>query len=703
MSRIKEIPRIKIEEEEDIDELDNFKEEVVSKYTRTPFVSSVSGTKTKDVIPILGIKRSVSSYDTLRAPNDRDVVDQENVKRYGTKYPEFLPREKRQSNEVNEVIATMPSIEQKHQAVYRSAAGSSSVEETIEAPIVYELPKTDATEIFYKKRDSENYDSSPNDILDYDNEKLVYDMPVESEEENDVVHNSAMDDIELSFEEDDKTEIEDLPEYGFKREPKPVKTHKVFKKLKYSKPPLDLVKFKQFTQEKDLSDARKRREIIERTLEEFKIPGHVSDVTKGPRFTLFEIKLDPGVRVERVKSLELNLQANLETNSIRILAPIPGKSTVGIEVSNEVPELVLFGDLLKNPEFLKDKNPLNVILGLDVTGRPVYLNIEKMPHGLIAGTTGSGKSVCIYSIITSILYKADPNEVKLLLVDPKLSLVVFDEVPHLIAPVITDVKYVSNILKWIVDEMENRFSLFKNYRSTEITEYNKYAEENRMEKLPKIVIVIDEFGDLLITDGGTIEHYIQRITQKARAAGIHLIVSTQRPSADIIKGTIKANLQTRIAFKVATGVDSRVVLDKEGAESLLGNGDMLYNNGVKETRVQGAFLTIQEIQAVCNFAREKSSPDYLLTEEELKQEYEQESNDDMGVNDELFGKIAKYVVANNMASINAVQKSFNIGFNRAQNIMNSLENLHIVSENQGSKPRKVLIKIDELEYILENI
>ncbi|MDD3382405.1 MAG: DNA translocase FtsK [Bacilli bacterium] len=704
MSQIKEIPRLPIDDETDEEIQSQQVEPVEKRFTRTRFVSSVSGTKNKDVIPILGVKRAVSSYDTLRSPNFRSEVDEENIRKYGTKYPEFLPAEKKRNSESDEVMATMESVEQRKSAIYRPL-NSPVVEET-EEPAVYEMPKEEPTEIFYKKRESDfKTVEIDEDTLVYENEKTAYDITRDNDEnEDNQVVMTSMDDIELSYEEESVNTIDELPEYEFKAPEKPVKTHKSFKKLKYSKPPLNLVSFKGFAKEKDLSDARRRREIIEKTLSDFSVPGHVSDVTKGPRFTLFEVKLEPGIRVEKVKTLELSLQANLETNSIRILAPIPGKPTVGIEVSNENPELVLFGDLLKNPEFLKDDNPLNVILGLDVTGSPVYLNIEKMPHGLIAGTTGSGKSVCINSIITSILYKADPNEVKLLLVDPKLTLVLFDEIPHLIAPVITDVKYAAGILKWIVDEMENRFALFRNHRLTDITQFNKYADDNgTVEKIPKLVIIMDEFGDLLINDSGTIEHYIQRITQKARSAGIHLIVSTQRPSADIIKGSIKANLQTRIAFKVATGVDSRVVLDKEGAESLLGNGDMLYNNGTREIRVQGAFLSAQDIQSVCDYAREKAHPDYLLTEEELKQEYEQETVEELGIKDELFSKIAKFVVNNNMASINTIQKTFSIGFNRAQSIMNALENLHIVSENLGSKPRKVLIKIDELEDILNNI
>ncbi|MGI6710614.1 MAG: DNA translocase FtsK [Bacilli bacterium] len=704
MSKIKEIPKLPVEDDFEEEQQNKQVKTMEKKFTPTPFVSSYSGTKNKDVIPILGVRRNVSGYDTLRSPNFRSEVDEANIKKYGTKYPEFLPTEKRKSNDFDEVLVTMDSIEEKSSAVYQPL--NPPTEEVYnDDVIVHELPKQEPTEVHYVKRDRDfqtvNVDEDI--LLRYDNEKVAFDMPESNYEDAKEVTVSSMDDIEINFVDDTEEEIEELPEYEFRAPEKPRKPHKSFKKLKYSKPPINLVSYKGVIKEKDLSDARRRREIIEKTLSDFSVPGHVSDVTKGPRFTLFEVKLEPGIRVEKVKTLELSLQANLETNSIRILAPIPGKPTVGIEVSNENPEIVLFGDLLRNPEFMKDDNPLNVILGLDVAGNPVYLNIEKMPHGLIAGTTGSGKSVCINSIIASILYKADPNEVKLLLVDPKLTLVLFDEIPHLIAPVITDVKYASGILKWIVDEMENRFELFKHHRLTDITQFNKYAEENGgIEKIPKLVIIMDEFGDLLINDSGTIEHYIQRITQKARSAGIHLIVSTQRPSADIIKGSIKANLQTRIAFKVATGVDSRVVLDKEGAEALLGNGDMLYHNGTREIRVQGAYLSPDDIQELCDYARGKSQPDYLLTEEELKQELEQEATEELGMKDELFSKIAKFVVNNNMASINTIQKTFNIGFNRAQSIMNALENLHIVSENLGSKPRKVLIDINELEDILNN-
>ena len=392
----------------------------------------------------------------------------------------------------------MDSIEEKDSAVIALTPPEEEVSDDV---IVHELPKQEPTEVFYVKRDKDFQTVEIDEnTLTYDDEKVVFDMPESSFDEKEVIA-SSLGDIEISFDDETKEEIEELPEYEFKTPERPRKPHKSFKKLKYSRPPINLVSYKGLVKEKDLSDARRRREIIEKTLNDFSVPGHVSDVTKGPRFTLFEVKLEPGIRVEKVKTLELSLQANLETDSIRILAPIPGKPTVGIEVSNENPEIVLFGDLLRNPEFMKDDNPLNVILGLDVAGNPVYLNIEKMPHGLIAGTTGSGKSVCINSIIASILYKADPNEVKLLLVDPKLTLVLFDEIPHLIAPVITDVKYASGILKWIVDEMENRFELFKHHRLTDIAQFNKYAEETGgIEKIPKLVIIMDEFGDLLIND-----------------------------------------------------------------------------------------------------------------------------------------------------------------------------------------------------------
>ena len=459
----------------------------------------------------------------------------------------------------------------------------------------------------------------------------------------------------------------------------------------------------------DIDSVNHQRRIIDSTFQDFRIGAQVVNFTKGPTVTLFEVALNPGVNVEKVRTIAGNLQMNLAVRSIRILAPIPGKPYVGIEVPNSKNEIVYFGDLLARPEFLNDGNPLNVVLGLDISGKPVYADISKMPHGLIAGVTGSGKSVCINCMIVSMLYKAHPDELKMILIDPKVvEFSNYDDIPHLATPIITDPKLATASLRWAVEEMENRYQLFRHNRVRDIVTYNQLASRlPNIKKLPYIVIIIDELADLMSVASNDVEEYIRRIAQKARAAGIHLIVATQRPSTDIIKGTIKANIPTRIAFAVSSQVDSITILDKSGAEKLLGRGDMLYHDGIQERRVQGAYLSFEEIVDVTNYLREHHQANFIFSEEELKEKVlatiNQFGNDVDATQDEYFPLIAKYVVENNVASINVIQQVFSIGFNRAKKIMEALEELGVVSVGQEKKAREVLVSLDELDDILANI
>ncbi|MGD9605643.1 MAG: DNA translocase FtsK [Bacilli bacterium] len=475
-------------------------------------------------------------------------------------------------------------------------------------------------------------------------------------------------------------------------------------RTKYVAPPLSLLKRGQAIKQNDFSSVNYQKEVIDKTLKDFKIGGRVVHFTKGPTVTQFEIKLDDGVKVERVKNISRNLQMNLEGKSIRIEAPIPGKATIGIEVPNIVQDKVLFGELLANPDYLNDPNPLNVILGLDISGRSVPLDITAMPHALIAGTTGSGKSVCINCIINSILYKAHPDDVKLVLIDPKLiEFSSYEDIPHLATPVINDPKLATTALKWAVDEMQNRYELFKACRRRDFNSYNELAANDpNLKEIPYIVIIIDELADLMFIASSSVEEYIQRLAQKARAAGIHLIMATQRPSTDVIKGTIKANIQTRIAFAVNSQVDSMTILDKTGADKLLGKGDMLYSDGVSEARVQGAFISLEEIIAVTDHIKANYAPNFMFSKEDLEQKmnYEEQMTLDPR-EDEYFDIIAKFVVENDSASINRIQKKFGIGFNRAQSIMNGLEELGVVSEGLSGRPRRVLVTVEELESLLE--
>lgn len=477
------------------------------------------------------------------------------------------------------------------------------------------------------------------------------------------------------------------------------------KRTKYVAPPLDILVCKPEEEQTDETETLRQRDSIDLTLKQFDVPGHVVAYTKGPTVTQFEVLLDEGVRNQKIIPIQSNLQGNLKATSIRMQIPIPGRATIGIEVPNVDRETVYFGDMIKDKKFLNDGNPLNVVLGVNINGEPVYLNIPKMPHGLIAGSTGSGKSVCINAIIASILYKAHPDDVKLVLIDPKrVEFSRYSGIPHLASPIITEPKMANAALKWIVDEMENRYRLFE---ATGVTKYTEYLEEERddarLKHIPYIVIIIDELADLMMTSGPEVEESIMRITQKARAAGIHLIVATQRPSVDIISGSIKTNIPTRIAFKVNKSIDSTIIIDHIGAEKLLGYGDMLYTDdaGV-ENRIQGAFISSSEIKRLVNSLDELVTSEFLFTEEDLRKKNTVDHSND-AFEDELFEDIARYVVENNVASINMLQKKFSCGFSRIQAIIIKLGELGVVSENLGSRAREVLVNMAELEEILNNI
>ena len=519
---------------------------------------------------------------------------------------------------------------------------------------------------------------------------------------------------DISIDTGNEKEIEELdayqaePQVKFENKPVEAKVKRVIKRTKYVKPPLSILK-KSGTATYFGDDSTEfQKTAINSTLDEFNIGGHVVSQVKGPTVTQFEVKLDPGVKVNKIEGITRNLQMNLASNYIRMEAPIPGKSTVGIEVPNQKKSIVTLGDLLDDDKYLNDGKPINVVLGRGVSGEARYADIREMPHALIAGSTGSGKTVCIYSIITSILYKATPDEVKLILIDPKRNeLMFFENVPHLASPIIDESKLATAAIKWAVDEMERRYELFRPARSRTVEDYNRYVSENGNgeAKLPYIVIVIDEFADLMTTAGSSFEVNVQRICQKARSAGIHLIVATQRPSVDIIKGAIKANIQTRIAFSVNSQTDSLTILDHVGAEKLLGKGDMLYSNGGSDIRIQGAYVGVDEINQIVDSISTENI-DYMFTLEDLASEEEEENvfGETSGYqSDDKLVEIARFVVKNQRASMNQICRMFNIGYNRIDSIMDELQDLGIVSPVIQGKPRGVLVSSeDELDQILKN-
>jgi DNA segregation ATPase FtsK/SpoIIIE, S-DNA-T family len=442
-------------------------------------------------------------------------------------------------------------------------------------------------------------------------------------------------------------------------------------------------------------------DVINATLEQFGIEGQVSGSRKGPTVTRYEIALEPGVNVKRVSNISDNLMMSLSSKSLRIEAPIPGKPYVGLEVPNVETEIVAFGNVVDTEEFRNPDHPLKVALGVDIDGENIYVDITKMPHGLIAGATNSGKSVCVNTILASLLLKNTPEDLKLILIDPKMvELTPYNDLPHLITPVITDAKIAASALAWAVDEMEKRYQMFAKSRSKDIKSFNENVRRGLVEetKMPYIVIVIDELADLIIAASHDVEDSIQRITQKARAAGLHLLVATQRPTTDIVKGTIKSNIPTRIAFRVASYVDSTTILDGAGAETLLGKGDMLLKEGERAHRLQGAFISDDEIYKVTDFIRNQMKANYVFEHDALRAQVKSKEL----INDELFEDVAYFVVETQNASINSIQKEFGIGFNRAQKLVEMLEMHHIVSESQGTKARDVLVTSYELKDMLSD-
>ncbi len=465
----------------------------------------------------------------------------------------------------------------------------------------------------------------------------------------------------------------------------------------YQLPSLDLLKRPIKKQSDDLRFVENNLQILNRTFSEFTIGARVKAYTKGPTVTRYEIELESGVYVKKVTGIADNIKMALAAKEIRIEAPIPGKNTVGIEVPNESPDIVSLIEIIETEDFIHSKDPLTVCLGLDIDGKAVLTSIAKMPHGLVAGATGSGKSVCINTILVSLLFRYEPHELKLMLIDPKMvELSAYNEIPHLVTPVITDSKIATAGLKWAVEEMEKRFQVFKEEGVRDIYSYNNKAFQENMEHMPFIVIVVDELADLMMIASNSVEEAIMRLTQKARAAGIHLIIATQRPSTDVVKGTIKSNIPTRIAFMVSSYVDSMTIIDSAGAEKLLGRGDMLFaESGKPQIRVQGAFVSDEEIVAVTEHIKKQKEPEYLFTQESLvKRAVHAEKYD------ELLNDIALFVVQNQEASINKISKEFHIGFNRAQKVVEQLYDLGIVSDNVGSKARTVLVDEVELQKIL---
>lgn len=731
-------------------------------FVPSTFSSAIFGTGLNDKAKIHDSSKELGDtrrkYDSFRDPKDRKVSDDELIQKYGTKYPEFHQIDIEQAKRIYGEDFEFHKKEDRAPVVDTNKKAFSFIESKDDnkaSDIKEEVPPVKNFDFSFEKEEPKEDD---NPFQRFTNLKVgedVYKSSLESKFNNNgeyKTRNSAIvrksdnqsqtifDDPKFNhpiekdinmypshhkeIEEDNKfntyQEVEPAPvtnnnyqEDSFEEsepevsyiEPTTLEMPSLINPYKdYQLPPLSLLSHHEDENEELPAWIEEKKQIINDTLNSFAISGEVAKYVLGPTFTRYEILLETGVNVRKILSIEDNLQMNLGVKSIRIQAPIPGKRTVGIEVPNEKRKTVFYGDTLSE-SFINDNKPLSVVVGKDIDGNIIETNIAKWPHGLIAGGTGSGKSVCINTIITSLLLKNKPNQVRFIMIDPKqVELSVYNDLPHMITPVISDPKMASTALKWAVNEMERRFTQFSSVRARDISSYNEKTEEDpTLQKMCYIVIVIDELADLMMTCGQDVEDSIQRITQKARAAGIHLIVATQRPTVDVVKGTIKANIQARLAFRVNSQVDSTTILDEVGAENLLGYGDMLLKEVDFAKRVQGSYIPDSDIDAVVDFICNEAQPDYQLTHKDLEESNETASFGGLTTNEEspdLIYQIAVWCVENQSCSINSLTQAFSLGFNRAQRIVQTLETMGIISERKGTK-RDILMDLNQINDLFE--
>ena len=487
------------------------------------------------------------------------------------------------------------------------------------------------------------------------------------------------------------------PEKIFTDPNQPIAEEQVFKHLKINKEYIIPTSFLYNSEPVDTetweTEIKKNSLLLVRTLADFGIESRVINVNRGPVITLYEMQIAAGIKITRVVGLADDIAMALAAYRVRIVAPIPGKSAIGVELPNKKREMVTLGDIIKSKSYQEQKGSLKVALGKDVLGVPVMLDLKKQPHLLIAGATGAGKSVCVNSIITSIVYNYDPNYVRFILVDPKMvELQFYNGTPHLLTPVITEPHLAPAVLKWSIFEMERRYRLLAAMNTRDIISYNEKVAKERKggEKIPFIIIIIDELADLMMVASKDIEGYITRIAQKARAVGIHLVLATQRPSVDVITGIIKANFPARIAFQVSQKTDSRTIIDQNGAEKLLGKGDMLYQSPTSSfpVRIQGAFISEDEVMEIVTHLRTLGTPDYIDFEASIFQDEDGEINDE---NDELFVEALKIIEETRKASASYLQRRLSIGYNRAARMIEKMEELGYIGPQQGSKPRDIFI------------
>ncbi|WP_277218593.1 FtsK/SpoIIIE family DNA translocase [Peptoniphilus vaginalis] len=590
------------------------------------------------------------------------------------------------------------SLEDRKKALMdKKAARKLKAEEKEKKKALKEIRKKDATKNI-EKNDAENNSDDISESLiikDYSEDNIIEaNDNNEFEQINESGENIAQNNSLIDSQEDEevidtiKDDIEHKKEEEFVYTyPDPALLERIPSKGNFSK-----------------DEVIEKGRIIENTMKNFGIESKVVAINRGPVITSYELKPAPGIKLSRIVGLSDNIAMALASSDLRIEAPIPGKTVVGIEVPNNEKDSVALKELIESKEFKSIKSDIPLALGKDVEGNILISSMEDMPHLLIAGATGSGKSVCINSIITSVIYKSSPKDVKLMLIDPKVvELSVYNGIPHLLIDVVTNPKKAAFALNWAVDEMEKRYQAFAENHVRDLKGYNKkmMAEGKEDEKLPKILIIVDELADLMMVASKEIEEYIARLAQKARAAGMHLILATQRPSVDVITGTIKANVPSRIAFAVASSVDSRTILDMGGAEKLLGKGDMLFypSKYPKPKRIQGAFISDGEVERLVDFVKNNNEIKNK-GESKIEQAIEDRKVQIDNERDPLFKEAVELVVNDEQASISYIQRKLKVGYSRAGRIVDQMEEMGIIGPHEGSKPRKLLKTKEELDMIL---
>ena len=660
------------------------------------------------------IKESASSFEEETNQKEEDVYEAPHKAKGG--FHTSLPEEIKISGLKTSVKESVENIVSEADAILEediSVNLPDFSQSTIEAERINDEEKDkekDKETMEYKLIDSEtaNVEAMTNEVVDINNEAADNEenaSEISNISDNEVIESEAKDNEIISNE----TVVKEI-----KAKEAAVPDRKKAEGKDYIFPPVTLLIKEQQTQSSGYEQYLKETALkLQQTLESFGVNVTITDISCGPSVTRYEMFPEQGTKVSKILSLTDDIKLNLAASDIRIEAPIPGKAAIGIEIPNKHNQTVHFRDLIESSTFEKFKSRLAFAVGKDIGGKTVVTDLAKMPHLLIAGATGSGKSVCINTLIMSILYKASPEEVKLIMVDPKMvELSIYNGIPHLLIPVVTDPKKASGALNWAVAEMTNRYKKFTETGVRNIEGYNKKVKElqksgeidpETIKKMPQIVIIIDELADLMMVAPGEVEDAIVRLSQLARAAGIHLVIATQRPSVNVITGLIKANVPSRIAFSVSSGVDSRTIIDMNGAEKLLGKGDMLfYPAGYsKPVRVQGAFISDSEISDVVEFLKENEDVAVYDTEVTEKIESKLNSAAISQEKDEYFEAAARFVIEKDKASIGMIQRMFKVGFNRAARIVDQLADAGIVGPEEGTKPRKVLMSSEQLEAYFE--